>query len=202
MVNPYTSPTDENAVFMTADINLDRLATITDVKLGTRGYVFVADELGRVIYHPNFAEIGTTSGFYRGQEPYGFAGGFGAYENERLFLTTAYSPVTRWTVVSVAYADEIGAQVAPIQRITFVVIALILVGVVLLAVYLSHALSRPIEPQGNDEIAMLGHSFNKMISRIQEYLLGVDISFQYVVKGAIFILAVAFDVTTRNRAKA
>ncbi|NMB02447.1 MAG: sugar ABC transporter permease [Firmicutes bacterium] len=33
-------------------------------------------------------------------------------------------------------------------------------------------------------------------------LLGVDISFQYVVKGAIFILAVAFDITTRNRAKA
>ncbi len=33
-------------------------------------------------------------------------------------------------------------------------------------------------------------------------LLGVDISFQYVVKGAIFVLAVAFDVTTRKRAKA
>lgn len=32
-------------------------------------------------------------------------------------------------------------------------------------------------------------------------LLGVDISFQYVVKGIIFILAVAFDVTTRKRAK-
>lgn len=30
-------------------------------------------------------------------------------------------------------------------------------------------------------------------------LLGVDISFQYVVKGLIFVLAVAFDVTTRNR---
>lgn len=30
-------------------------------------------------------------------------------------------------------------------------------------------------------------------------LLGVDISFQYVVKGLIFILAVAFDVTTGNR---
>ena len=33
-------------------------------------------------------------------------------------------------------------------------------------------------------------------------LLGVDISFQYVVKGIIFILAVAFDVTTRSRGKA
>lgn len=30
-------------------------------------------------------------------------------------------------------------------------------------------------------------------------LLGVDISFQYVVKGIIFVLAVAFDVTTRKR---
>lgn len=30
-------------------------------------------------------------------------------------------------------------------------------------------------------------------------LLGVDISFQYVVKGLIFVLAVAFDVTTRNK---
>lgn len=33
-------------------------------------------------------------------------------------------------------------------------------------------------------------------------LLGVDISFQYVVKGIIFVLAVAFDVTTRSKAKA
>ncbi|HAN95735.1 MAG TPA: ABC transporter permease [Firmicutes bacterium] len=32
-------------------------------------------------------------------------------------------------------------------------------------------------------------------------LLGVDISFQYVVKGAIFVLAVAFDVITRSRAR-
>lgn len=189
MVNPYTASIDERAVFMTADISLDRLATITDVKLGTRGYVFVADELGRVIYHPSFDQIGTISGFYRDQLPYGFTDGFGDYENERFFLTTAFSPVTRWTVVSVAYADEIGAQVAPIQRITIMVIALILMGVVLLAVYLSHALSRPIkelqnltkraanhelsvhiEPQGNDEIAMLGHSFNKMIGRIQELM--------------------------------
>ncbi|HPT82418.1 MAG TPA: histidine kinase, partial [Limnochordia bacterium] len=63
------------------------------------------------------------------------------------------------------------------------------IGVVLLAAYLSHALSRPIkelqdltnraannelsvhiEPSGNDEIAQLGHSFNKMIRRIQDLM--------------------------------
>ena len=189
MVKPYTLATAGNAVFMTADVNLNRLATITDVRLGTSGYVFVADELGRVIYHPSDEEIGTISRFFRDDIPYGFIDGFGDHESERFFFATAHSPVTGWTVVSVAYADEIGAQIAPIQRITLVVIALILVGVVLLAVYLSHALSRPIkdlqdltkraanheltvhiEPQGNDEIAMLGHSFNKMIRRIQELM--------------------------------
>ena len=30
-------------------------------------------------------------------------------------------------------------------------------------------------------------------------LLGVDVSFQYIVKGAIFILAVAFDVISRKK---
>lgn len=30
-------------------------------------------------------------------------------------------------------------------------------------------------------------------------LLGVDISFQYIVKGVIFILAVAFDVISRKK---
>jgi putative multiple sugar transport system permease protein len=30
-------------------------------------------------------------------------------------------------------------------------------------------------------------------------LMGVDISYQYIVKGIIFIIAVAFDVTTRMK---
>ena len=32
-------------------------------------------------------------------------------------------------------------------------------------------------------------------------LMGVDISWQYVVKGIIFIIAVAFDIRSRNMAK-
>ncbi len=188
LVKPYTSVA-ENGVYMSADINLDRLANITGVRLGTKGYVFVADAKGRVIYHPNSEEIGTTSTFFQDNVPLGFTGGLGDYDNQGFFLTIAQSPVTGWSVVSVAYADELGAELAVIQRVTYLVIALILVGVVLLSIYLSHSLSRPIknlqdltkraanhelsvhiEPQGNDEIALLGHSFNKMISRIKELM--------------------------------
>jgi putative multiple sugar transport system permease protein len=32
-------------------------------------------------------------------------------------------------------------------------------------------------------------------------LMGVDVSFQYIVKGVIFIIAVAFDVRTRGKRK-
>ena len=32
-------------------------------------------------------------------------------------------------------------------------------------------------------------------------LMGVDISYQYIVKGIIFVIAVAFDVRSRRKAK-
>ena len=189
MVKPYAAPTAEGNVFLTADINLDRLANITGVKLGQNGYIFVADGKGRIVYHPDAQKIGTESQFFQNGITQGFVEGFSDQEGESYFLTIAHSADTGWSVVSVVDADELGAELAPIQRITFVVIGLILMGVLLLAAYLSHALSRPIkdlqdltkraangelsvhiEPQGNDEIAMLGHSFNKMISRIQELM--------------------------------
>lgn len=189
MVKPYASPTAGGNLFLAADINLERLANITDVKLGRSGYIFIADQLGRLIYHPEEAKIGTISPFFTNGVVQGFVDGFSDQAEERYFLTTSQSPITGWTVVSVVNASELGAELQPIQRITVLVVALILIGVVLLAIYLSHALSRPIqtlqdltmraanndlsvqiEPQGVDEIALLGHSFNKMINRIQELM--------------------------------
>ncbi|HBG08583.1 MAG TPA: histidine kinase, partial [Firmicutes bacterium] len=152
-------------------------------------HIFVADGTGRIVYHPDGASIGTRSGFFQNEMAQGFVDGFTAVGSERYFLTTARSPITGWTVVSVADADELGAELRPIQRITYLVIVLIVIGVVALAAYLSHALSRPIkelqdltnraannelavhiEPRGKDEIAQLGHSFNTMIRRIQDLM--------------------------------
>lgn len=189
MVKPYPAPTAQGEIYLSAEIDLARLASITDVKLGENGYMFVADDTGRIIYHPDGEQIGTLSPFFQNGVTQGFVDGFNGAGSDRYFLTTARSPITGWTVVSVADADELGAELRPIQRITYLVIAIILVAVVLLAGYLSHALSRPIkelqdltnraanndlsvhiEPSGNDEIAQLGHSFNKMIRRIQDLM--------------------------------
>ena len=142
---------------------------ITNVKLGKNSFIFLADPQGRVIYHPDLEQIGTISPYYE-QGQYGKVHGG---DNRELFFTTAHSEITGWSIVN----------------FTLLVIGLIFLGVILLAVYLSHSLSRPIqelqdftqraanselsvhiETRGKDEIAQLGHSFNKMINQIQELM--------------------------------
>lgn len=185
MVRPYPSPAWADQVFFVAGISLERLAIITNVKLGKNSFIFLADPQGRVIYHPDLEQIGTISPYYE-QGQYGKVHGG---DNRELFFTTAHSEITGWSIVSVAYAEEVEAELAAISNFTLLVIGLIFLGVILLAVYLSHSLSRPIqelqdftqraanselsvhiETRGKDEIAQLGHSFNKMINQIQELM--------------------------------
>lgn len=189
IVKPYPSPAGEHSVFISADINLNTIAALLDVKLGRKGYIFLADSSGQIIYHPDPEQIGKTSSFFELPSTQGFKSGLNQQDGTDFFLTTGHSLVTGWNVVSVAYADEIGGELAPIQKITLVVVILIVVGVVLLIIYLSHALSEPIKelqnltqraanneldvfisPKGKDEIAQLGHSFNKMINRVQSLM--------------------------------
>src|SRR5690606_16607319 len=106
-------------IYLSAEIDLARLASITDVKLGENGYMFVADDTGRIIYHPDGEQIGTLSPFFQNGVTQGFVDGFNGAGSDRYFLTTARSPITGWTVVSVADADELGAELRPIQRITY-----------------------------------------------------------------------------------
>lgn len=184
MVRPYPAPAWAHEVFLVAGIDLERLAMIANVKLGKNSYIFLANSQGEIIYHPEVELIGDVS-------PYYFNGQYEQSINQKngIFLTTAYSEVTGLNVVSVAYADEVEAELAAIRNFTFLVVGLIILGVIFLAVYLSHALSRPIqelqaftrraannelsvhiETKGKDEIAQLGHSFNKMMSRIQDLM--------------------------------
>lgn len=185
MARSYPSPDAEKKVFLVADINLERLALITDVKLGATGYIFLADEQGRIIYHPKVNKIGSISPFYNKGNSRGFQNG----KMDDLFLTTSFSEVTGWNIISVVDAGEFLSELATIRKLTLIVVGLILLAVISLSLYLSHALSRPIkelqsltkraannelsiyiESKGKDEIAQLGNSFNKMIARIRKLM--------------------------------
>lgn len=189
LVRPYFPDVADKIVLISADINLNVLAGITKVKLGNKGYVFIADKSGTIIYHPEQEMIGKKSRFFIHDALGGYQDGKFTAEDGNYILTSTESEVTGWNIVSVAYANEIEAQLIKLQNITIFIIGLILFVVILLTIYLSYSLSYPIREledvtqlaanndltvkintRGNDEIAQLGRSFNKMIRRINRLM--------------------------------
>jgi two-component system sensor histidine kinase YesM len=154
------------------------------IKLGVISYEYFG------IYHPDKELIGTRSQFFKQDNPEGeILPGYFTTKDENYLLTLATSRVTGWNIVGVAYANEIEAELAPLNKVILLIIGLILLGVILVTIYLSNSLSYPIKelegvtqqaanndlsvkisPRGKDEIAQLGKSFNKMISRIKQLM--------------------------------
>ncbi|MFP4660762.1 MAG: sensor histidine kinase [Halanaerobiales bacterium] len=185
MVRPYYPEVADEIVLLSADINLSVLSEIANIRVGKQGYVFIADSNGRVIFHPDSQMIGKQSPFFLEADS---ENKFQSH-NENQIITSTRSEVTGWEIVSVAYANEIDAELLPLQKIIAFIIGLILLIVILLTIYLSYSLSYPIRElenvtqraanndltvkivtHGEDEIAQLGKSFNKMIKRINKLM--------------------------------
>ncbi|MFP4015448.1 MAG: sensor histidine kinase [Halanaerobiales bacterium] len=185
MVRPYYPEVADEIVLLSADINMTVLSDITNIKVGNKGYVFIADSKGKIIFHPDNKMIGMKSPFFVAGDS------LNKYQslNDNQIITSTRSEVTGWEIVSIAYANEIDAELLPLQKIIAFIISLILLIVILLTIYLSHSLSYPIKElenvtqraanndltvnistKGDDEIAQLGKSFNKMIKRINRLM--------------------------------
>jgi two-component system sensor histidine kinase YesM len=167
MVRPYASD-GRRDVWVSADINLERLASMANLKASPRGYVYIMDQDGQIVFSPHGHEV---------------------EDSEEVLINTVDSEVTGWKIVSVVYADEVEAELAYLKRLTYGGITLVLVGVGFLAVYLSHAISHPIRRlqefarqatldaaaedlpvAGRDEIAQLSTDFRTMLARIGELM--------------------------------
>ncbi|MFW6287214.1 MAG: sensor histidine kinase [bacterium] len=185
MIRPYYPDQAEESVLISADINLEVLADISGIKLGDHGYVFIADKNGTIIYHPDRELIGEKSVFFNRDE----SGNSFISQDDNQIVTFTNSEVSSWAVVSVAFSDEMQAELLPLRNITVFIIGLILLIVILLIIYISYSLSNPIrelegltqraadndltvkiDSKGNDEIAQLGNSFNKMIMKIKQLM--------------------------------
>lgn len=185
LLKPYYTDIAEEDVLISADIDIDVLANLTDFQLGDKSYFFIADKNGRIIFHPQEDKIGTQSNFYSG----GFENREINYNNEEYLLTSTFSELTGWHIISMASAREVEAELNYLTEITIFLTFVILTIIILLVLYLSNSLSEPIrklqelsykasendlsvkiDVSGKDEIAQLGKSFNKMIRRINKLL--------------------------------
>lgn len=185
IVSSYYPEIAEENVLISADIDLDVLANLTDFNLGEKSYFLIADQNGDIIYHPEQSRIGEKSLLYSD----GFPDRKVKLNGEQYILTSTFSNSTGWYIISMASADEVEAELNYITNITVYITLIVLLIIILLTVYLSSSLSKPIQKlqelthrasendlsvkidiSGEDEIAELGQSFNKMIRRINKLM--------------------------------
>lgn len=184
---------DEKLGVLLVDLNYSVINDICNkIKLGNRGYVFIVDAQGNIVYHPDQQLIASNQKVELISQVMRTPGSsFVTSEgkNSRMY-TIKTSQATGWKIVGVTYVDELVSNKDELQTYTlFGGIGLLIVAV-LLSIILSLRISRPIKQlessmkqvekgnfdiqvdiQSSNEIGHLSKRFNRMTAEIKELML-------------------------------
>lgn len=182
---------DKLGVFL-VDLNFSIINNMCrDIKLGKRGYIFIIDNEGNIVYHPQQQLIysnvkkemieevlETKSNYFVTQE--------GA--DSRIY-TIKQSYQTGWKIVGVAYINELVSNKNEIQNSYILWGFFCLIVAILFSVILSLNISRPVkrlessmrqvengnfdikvDVESSNEIGELSRAFNIMIAKIKELM--------------------------------
>ncbi len=184
------SATAEEYGVMLVNLNFSVISRLLSrISLGRRGYLFVVDSQGGIVYHPRQELIySDLEQEYIDEVVAQRSGSFSVHDDkgERLY-TVSTSDRTGWRTVGVNYVSELVHNRLTIQRYYFYWTLICIVVAILVSVLISHRLSMPIlrlrstmraveqgtfdvtaEITRNDEIGDLARDFNIMIARIKE----------------------------------
>lgn len=182
---------NEMAGALLVDLNYNVINNLCKkINLGYKGYIFLLDEEGNIIYHPKQQLI------YNGlinektlevkecKESYFLTEGI----DKKLYVISR-SEKTGWTAVGVANVSELFVQKAQTQKLYIISTVVILLIAMLMSFLISRAITKPIkklrdsmkevekgnfhekvETYGSDEIANLGKSYNIMIQTVEELM--------------------------------
>lgn len=181
---------DEGAVLF-VDLNFSSISHLCEkTNLGDKGYVFITDDAGNLIYHPKQRLI--YSGLWEEEfTPDMLAEGDVVFSRDgQKLYTISKSEITGWTMVGVTYLEEMMSRTNRLRNL-FYLMAIVLVGVALmLSVFLTDMVTMPLrklretmkvveggnfdveieEPDTGDEISDLFRSFRSMILKIRELI--------------------------------
>lgn len=169
--------------------NIDELSK--QVKLGKRGYAYILDSLGNIVYHPQQQLI--YAGLkYENVEPvleYAYRSYLDESTGEKRFITVRTLEETGWKIVGVAYYDEIVTTKRDLNWFLSWFLAVVILGVIVVSVLLSALISRPIrklertiqqigegdlntriDVSGAYEVEQLSKRFNLMLQRIRQLM--------------------------------
>jgi len=161
------------------------------VKLGKRGYAYILDPLGNIVYHPQQQLI--YAGLkYENVEPvleYAYRSYLDESTGETRFITVRTLAQTGWKIVGVAYYDEIVTTKRDLNQFLAgflaVVILCVIIGSVLISAVIASPirklertvklvgegdLNTPIDVSGAYEVEQLSKRFNQMLQRIRQLM--------------------------------
>ncbi|NBD23876.1 cache domain-containing sensor histidine kinase [Paenibacillus glycinis] len=173
------------------DLNFSVMNDILkDIKLGRRGYVFIVDRNGRIVYHPQQQLIYSNLKSEMIDKVLQLKNGtFTSDEGRDSRMYTVQDSDFGWKIVGVSYVNELVANQDG-MRLGFAVLGSVCIVIaILIAVYLSRRVSRPIRQlekymkeveKGNFdlhvpvprtiEIGRLARAFNLMVGKIKELM--------------------------------
>lgn len=175
------------------DLNYSVINDICNkIKLGNRGYVFIVDAQGNIVYHPDQQMINNNQKIELISQVMRTPGSSfvtSEGENSRMY-TIKTSQSTGWKIVGVTYVDELVSNKHELQTYTFFGGIGFLIIAVLLSFIISLRISRPIKHlessmkevekgnfdiqvdiQSSNEIGHLSNRFNRMTTEIKELML-------------------------------
>ncbi|MFD0692947.1 sensor histidine kinase [Paenibacillus sp. GCM10027628] len=179
-----------DGVFL-VDLNLSVINEICNqINLGKRGYVFIVDKDGNIVYHPQQKLINSNLKTELIDEvKHSGSGSFVTGEGNKKRIYSIQETHFGWKIVGVAYASELIANQYQIKLSYFLWTILALAIALYLSFYISRHLSRPIKVlqrsmkqvekgdfdirsdiRSENEIGQLGRTFNIMVGRIKDLM--------------------------------
>ena len=175
------------------DMNFSAIEEVcSQVELGRRGYIYVVDLNGNIIYHPQQQLI--YAGLKEENIQKALEIGSGSYvekqNGEEISTVVMDVDYANWKMIGISYVDEI---VQNRQSFNTMILFILITGMVfigLASIFISYKISQPIKrlerqmnrvergdfnidplkAEGEDEVKQLTHSFNVMIERIRQLM--------------------------------
>ena len=183
-------PQDGSAAWVSLDLSFSSISSyINNVSIGQRGYCFLMDGDGNMVYHPQQQLL------YSGLKSEDTAKlsqmEDGAWANDTVIYSLTSVEGSDWRVVGVSYVDElVNRNVSEMVRLSLLIAAMVLLAALFTSWLLSRLLSRPLRSLesamedfesdadhfdyypvgGTREVQELSCSFGHMVMRIQQLM--------------------------------
>ena len=187
-----TAPLDQasETAWVSLDLSFSSISSyINNVSIGQRGYCFLMDSVGSIVYHPQQQLL--YAGLKSENTEALAALDDGAYADDTVIYSLTSVEGSDWRVVGVSYVDElVNRNVSEMLRLSGILAAVVLAAALLTSWLLSRLLGRPLRGLaaamesfetdadhftyrpvgGTREVQELSDSFGHMVLRIQQLM--------------------------------